>query len=194
MGEQLRPTVTCSYTCADFTKNGVSEDDFLILLAEYGRSPSQTGHSCLDMWLARDQHLDISDLLSWDTYVAGGSTPAARAGPLQSSEQPLNLPLMTAATFFGGLVLGELARGGRQAEHDWKTSRTASTRSIPPAARRASKTPGARPRPHRWATGATADLIRDGQAQVYQLHGTQGLIREDGVVVHPAQESATPAA
>ena len=52
--------------------SGVSERDFLLLLAEYGRDVSGQEHPkrCLDSKMSWDQYIDIDDILAWDAVMS----------------------------------------------------------------------------------------------------------------------------
>ncbi len=180
------PQVTCRYECASFDGvQGVTEADFLILLAEYGRSPAQSGHSCLDMWLTRDQHLDLSDLLSWDTYVAGGFNSCGTGGATTGYSDAVKTPAITTATFLPNtFVIGGKPTGvGSQQDRIY----TFNTSGSQTGAHDPWSTPSASPVGYR----GNGRLIRDKNNNIYQLHGKQGLIRSDGVVVIPPKSRDT---
>ena len=175
------PQVTCRDTdCASFDGVlGQTEPDYLILLAEYGRSISESGHSCLDLSLSGDRRVDLSDLLSWDAYLAGDLGACGAGGP---SLAPQSSSTERAPAAEGGFPPGSLIISGKgrtigQQDRIYSFSSTGAQ----VGAQNPWSTPKAAPIGHR----ANGRLFKDSQSRVYQLHGQQGLVRSDGVVVIP---------
>ncbi len=184
--DEFDPQVTCRYECASFDGvQGVTEADFLILLAEYGRSPMQTGHLCLDMWLTRDQHVDLSDLLSWDTYIAGGFNSCGAGGASTNSPSPVKPTVITSATFATNSFVVSGKPGGAGSQQDRIYAVDAS------GAQTSAGTPWSTPSASPVGYRGNGRLIRDSRANLYQLHGGQGLVRSDGVVVLPPRRRET---
>ena len=185
--DSFDPQITCRYECASLDGvQGVTEADFLILLAEYGRSTLQTEHWCLDMKFTRDQHVDLSDLLSWDTYIAGGFNSCGAGGATTNHGNSGKPALITAATFSPNslVVAGKPNGGGNQQDRIYTLNTSGGQTGVQNPW---SKSPPPSPAGYR----SHGRLIRDKYNNVHQLHGTQGLIRNDDMVVIPPKSRDT---
>jgi len=179
------PQVTCRYECASYDNiPGVTEADFLILLAEYGRAlnPGGDAKDCLDIALNRDKYVDLSDLLGWDSLRAGNlnscGTGGASAAPLRSE---LARDGSSWTSFKPLLISGKSNESGRQQDvlYGIAGDGTCTASTVPPAGGTNSHGNGR--------------LVRDSQGKAYQVHGTRGLVRlSDGqVMVGPRNDLAS---
>ena len=165
------PQVICGDECASFDGvPGVTEADFLILLAQYGRSvAADASDACMDVAFSRAHYIEISDLLSWDAYVAGGLDSCGMGGvaanvPRQNSQGKLTTSSQP-PTANALLVCGKSNVPGQQADglYTMTDAGDCSTSDTIPAGGSNSR--------------ANGRLIRDGSGKVYQLHGMNGLVR-----------------
>jgi len=173
------PQVICRYECASFDGvPGVTGSDFLILVAEYGRSLLvNDSKSCLDAKLNSDGYVDLSDLLSWDSYVSGGlnscgtgaTAPSPPVGPRPEAGRAASQAVEQNTL----LVTGKPNGNGQQQDvlYTVTAGGSCSVSGMTPA--------GGTSYPR-----ANGRLIRDGRGRAYQLHGVLGLVRlDDGVAV-----------
>jgi hypothetical protein len=178
--DNLDPQVICRFECASFDGiPGVTEADFLLLLAEYGRTlGSNDPKSCLDSKISRDQYVEGSDLLAWDTFF-DGALNACGTGATPLSAQTSSAAQKAAASPTGipgnrFLVAGKPQGAGQQTDsiYAMKTDGVIAGSPLAPAGGTGSRGNGR--------------LVRDGAGAVYQIHGVNGLIRlSDGQAVIP---------
>jgi hypothetical protein len=179
------PQVRCStLTCLDLTgNNSVSDDDFLVLVAEAGVGvPS--GKGCLDAPFTTDSYVDLGDLLAIETVLSADPAPQNYCEPPLPGAglgTPVDLQSMSAP---------ELLIAGKSSSLDdglygFSDSGQASTASgsqpgqgAMPLVQIASLNPPQRPASAGPAHG-NSRLVKDRTGIVYQLHATQGLIRLD---------------
>ena len=162
------PQISCEGACHDLTgEGGVSERDFLLLLAEYGRDVAGQEHPkrCLDSKMSWDQYIDIDDILAWDTVMSDPNV-------LNLCEPPLppggtGTPISSLPTD-GLLIAGKPNGAGLQ--DDWLYH----FNSDGTAPRTGTFQPACVP-PYR----GNGRLIQDPNGTLHQLHATQGLIRLD---------------
>jgi len=78
--------IYCSGYCGDLNySNSVAQDDFLYVLAAYGRTVKDSESiPCLEFWFSEDNRIDTLDVISWDWGIA--DLPDAGIGSLCPSE------------------------------------------------------------------------------------------------------------
>lgn len=160
------PDVRCTEVCLDLSGDrGLSNQDFLYLLADYGQEP---GYSewCLDnQALSADQYVEMTDLLSWDTFL--DNPPAATSCGLNAADAAgagvaPNLPANEI------IVAGKRAGAGLQEDDLYPID--ANGLGLQASERPASA-------PGNFGYRANTRLAKDANGDVYQIHATQGLIR-----------------
>jgi hypothetical protein len=161
------PQIGCSQTCHDLSgNNGVSNRDFLLLLAEVGQMrPANKG--CLDSKISYNQYIDIDDVLTWDAMLTSNPAPnnlcRPQAGTTNSGTAVVGLPTS------GLLVAGKPAAPGAQQDRLYVVDS--------PGLRTSPLTPAdAAPDGNHRGNGR---LVAGPDRRIYQVHATQGLLRLD---------------
>ena len=88
------PQIRCPTQCGDFAPpNGLGSEDFVVLLAEMGRSfdpinTSDAAKYCLDSKVSFDQYIDFNDVFIWDTFLNGSGLNACGSGVIAKAIRP----------------------------------------------------------------------------------------------------------
>jgi hypothetical protein len=176
------PQISCDGVCHDLTgEGGVSNRDFLVLLAECGRDVAGQDHPkrCLDSKLSWNQYIDVEDILSWDAVLS------ADPPPLNLCEPPL--PPGGTGTPISALPTDGLLIAGKPDGPGLQEDRLYAFNSDGSAPRADPLLPACVGPPYR----GNGQLIQDPNGTLYQLHATQGLIRLDTAerVIAPFSQS-----
>ncbi|MCH7814197.1 MAG: hypothetical protein IID40_09275, partial [Planctomycetes bacterium] len=188
--DNFDPQIRCPIQCGDFAlPDGLGTEDFLVLLAELGRTLDPFGTDaakwCLDSKVSLDQYIDLSDVFIWDTFLNGGELNACGTGfggGRQAGGRggtPVTLPAADAL-----VIAGKPDGPGVQRDYLYTVDPTGACLASP-------LDPASTPDP---LVGfrSNSRLIQDGAGHIYQLHGTQGLVRLDTaqVVIPPTSFTA----
>lgn len=160
------PDVRCTEVCLDLSGDrGLSNQDFLYLLAEYGQEPEYS-EWCLDnQELSADQYVELTDLLSWDTFLnnpPAGTSCGLNVPPVSGTGAAPNLPANQV------IIAGKPSGAGLQEDFLYAADLTGQGVGAP-----------ARPASEASANGYRANtrLTKDADGELYQIHATQGLVR-----------------
>jgi len=170
------PQVRCAATCGDFAPpDGVATEDFLVLLAEYGRGLDpfvDSSKMCLDSALSGDQYVDLSDLFAQDLFLNGSgldSCGSGYGGALRRGSgtgAPVSLPATSQL-----VIAGKPNTAGVQRDYLYTVSPDGECAGPP-------LDPASAPDPIE-GYRSNSRLIQDGAGNLYQIHATQGVIRLD---------------
>jgi hypothetical protein len=161
------PQIKCTSTCHDLSgDNGVTNRDYLLLLAECGQ-PVPTYKGCLDSKLSEDLYVDIGDVLAWDAVLSTYPPPSnlCDAEPYSGGNGSAVSPPTS-----GLLIAGKPNGAGVQEDRLYPFNAPGQ------AARSALLPASAAEGGHYRGNGR---LTRDPNGHLYQLHATQGLVRLD---------------
>ncbi len=183
--DNFDPQVICRYECISYDGvQGVTEADYLVLLSEYGRGLGLSDpKGCLDSRLSGDRHVDLADLLAWDSLESGGLNSCSYGLPSAAPTNGLPPILPTGSAVFptGGLVVtGKPNVAGEQGDglYTLTTGGACAASGVPPAGGTNSRGNGR--------------LIRDGEGEMYQIEAVKGLVRlGDGQAVVPPGSRAS---
>ncbi len=187
--DNFDPQINCEgYQCADFAEPpGLDDRDFLVLLAECGRSFDPFGADsqkwCLDSRVSWDQYIDLSDIFPWDTFLNGTGLNACGPGfgdgwrghSTTGNGIPVTLPSTDTL-----VIAGKPSEVGVQRDYLYTFAANGTCLGDDPL------NPASEPHADR-GFRSNGRLVKDGSGRVCQIHGTQGLIRLDTaqVVIPP---------
>jgi|GEM_PF-3553566 len=166
------PQINCTYTCQDYSgDDAVSNRDFLLLVAEYGKvAGAQEG--CLDNYLlSSDQYIDFGDLISWDTFFNNPSATSTCGLNLTSPTTEPTPPLLAANRL---IISGKPDGMGIQEDSLYQID-------LYGVAAPNAQLPASAPAVNGYR--ANTRFAKDADGVLYQLHATQGLIRLENAAV-----------
>jgi len=184
--DNFDPQIRCPSQCGDFAPpDGLDTEDFLVLLGELGRTldpfDADADKWCLDSKISFDQYIDLSDIFTWDTFLNGAGLNACGSGfggGRSSGSQPRTGTPVTLPSTDALVIAGKPNGSANQRDCLYTTDPAGACLGNP-------LDPASAPDPVE-GFRSNGRLVQDGQGNVYQVHGTQGLVRLDtGAVVIP---------
>ncbi|MDM8005431.1 MAG: hypothetical protein QUV05_04670 [Phycisphaerae bacterium] len=111
--DNFDPAITCGYICGDLDEaTGVTESDFLLLLAEMGQAVAGQKRTCLD--LSGDGYVDLADVLPWGAHFEVIVPSLCLTQPTATAEslQPTQSRQDESSTSPRGLIMAGRQKGG----------------------------------------------------------------------------------